>query len=818
MKRSALFLLSLCMLLITCSDSDDPIKEIENKDPFITLKKTNINFSNEGGSEAILIESNVTWTAKSSASWCTVSPSSGNKSTESITFSAPANENYDDRSCTVTLEGGGVTKTITVKQGKNLGLLVTQDRYELSNEESTIKVEVKANVEFEVEINDEWITQVKTRGLTTTNLFFEVAKNESYSGREGTITIKQKDGNMSSTITISQPQGYAIILSEKVFELTSEAQSIVVELKTNIDYEIIIPEEAKSWVTHATTRSFRTETMVFNIAENRNYDERTVEIIIKEKNTDLQEALIINQSKRKDIIITKKSYDINTLGGALEVVVRSSIEFEVIIPDNAKWIQLDKIDSKPIVDGLSTMTVYFNISKYDGDDSRTCNIQFSNTFEGISESITITQSGNKDTFWGDITLSSLQEFEDFKNKEYKKIVGNLYIKSISGFSDLGLMGGSLTEVSGEIYINGDFLTNLNGLKSLRKVGYLTINKYKGVDFRGLESLTSIVYDFQLLNECRPLSSFKGLDNLKSIGGSFKMIGDLYDFHELYSFEGLDNLVTIGKDFVIESDFYHFRTFNGLSGLKTIGGNFRLSTADRTSFQSFDKINDFNGLNNLERIGGSLTLWGSFDNLISFEGLESLTFLGGNLIDKPYYSGDYSSFNSLTSFKGLDNLKTLGGIVLDSDVSSFNSLKSFEGLENIERINRIFILGTSESFSSFSSFNGLNKLVEIGSLQISNLPNLTNFQGLENLKSVKSSFQVYNFDRLNNIDALYNLTSVGAEAESSYYNRFEIMNCSRLFDFCSLTNMVHNFTGTLILSDNGYNPTLEQMQNGECKSE
>ena len=818
MKRSALFLLSLCMLLITCSDSDDPIKEIENKDPFITLKKTNINFSNEGGSEAILIESNVTWTAKSSASWCTVSPTSGNKSTESITLSAPANKDYDDRSCTVTIEGGGVTKTITVNQGKNLGLLVTQDRYELSNEESTIKVEVKANVEFEVEINDEWITQVKTRGLTTTNLFFEVAKNESYSGREGTITIKQKDGNMSSTITISQPQGYAIILSEKVFELTSEAQSIVVELKTNIDYEIIIPEEAKSWVTHATTRSFRTETMVFNIAENRNYDERTVEIIIKEKNTDLQEALIINQSKRKDIIITKKSYDINTLGGALEVVVRSSIEFEVIIPDNAKWIQLDKIDSKPIVDGLSTMTVYFNISKYDGDDSRTCNIQFSNTFEGISESITITQSGNKDTFWGDITLSSLQEFEDFKNKEYKKIVGNLYIKSISGFSDLGLMGGSLTEVSGEIYINGDFLTNLNGLKSLRKVGYLTINKYKGVDFRGLESLTSIVYDFQLLNECRPLSSFKGLDNLKSIGGSFKMIGDLYDFHELYSFEGLDNLVTIGKDFVIESDFYHFRTFNGLSGLKTIGGNFRLSTADRTSFQSFDKINDFNGLNNLERIGGSLTLWGSFDNLISFEGLESLTFLGGNLIDKPYYSGDYSSFNSLTSFKGLDNLKTLGGIVLDSDVSSFNSLKSFEGLENIERINRIFILGTSESFSSFSSFNGLNKLVEIGSLQISNLPNLTNFQGLENLKSVKSSFQVYNFDRLNNIDALYNLTSVGAEAESSYYNRFEIMNCSRLFDFCSLTNMVHNFTGTLILSDNGYNPTLEQMQNGECKSE
>ncbi len=46
------------MLLITCSDSDDPIKEFENIDPFITLKKSNVNFTNEGGSEDIVIESN----------------------------------------------------------------------------------------------------------------------------------------------------------------------------------------------------------------------------------------------------------------------------------------------------------------------------------------------------------------------------------------------------------------------------------------------------------------------------------------------------------------------------------------------------------------------------------------------------------------------------------------------------------------------------------------------------------------------------------------------------------------------------------------
>ncbi|HZK23640.1 MAG TPA: leucine-rich repeat protein [Atopostipes sp.] len=120
MKRNILFLLSLCMLLLTCSDSNDPIKEVEKKDPFISLKKSNIDFTNEGGSEAILIESNVTWTAKSSASWCTVTPSSGNKSTESITLSASANKDYDNRSCSITIESGGITKTITVNQRGDL--------------------------------------------------------------------------------------------------------------------------------------------------------------------------------------------------------------------------------------------------------------------------------------------------------------------------------------------------------------------------------------------------------------------------------------------------------------------------------------------------------------------------------------------------------------------------------------------------------------------------------------------------------------------------------------------------------------------------
>jgi len=441
MKRNILFLLSLCMLLLTCSDGNDPIKEIENKDPFITLKKSNIDFTNDGGSEAILIESNVTWTAKSSASWCTVSPSSGNKSTASITLSAPANEDYDNRSCTVTIESGGISKTITVNQGENLGLLITQDRYELGNEESTIKVEVKANVDFEVEINDEWISKIETRGLTTSEMEFKIAKNDTYDNRDGSITIKQKGGNLSSTIKVYQSQEDALILSEKNFNLSSEAQSVEVEIKTNIDFEIIIPEEAKEWVSHATTRALRTETVVLDVAENKEYDERTVEVIVKDKKTDLEETVTIKQAANTGLIISEDKYELTNDGGTIEVEVKANVEFDIEIAD--KWIT--RVETR----GLTKTKLQFHVAKNENYDSREGTITIKQKDGNLSSTIKVYQSQKDAIILSDKTfdLTSASQSIDVElktNVEFQVIIPEAAKSWVSHTPTRGLRTETLT--------------------------------------------------------------------------------------------------------------------------------------------------------------------------------------------------------------------------------------------------------------------------------------------------------------------------------------------------------------------------------------
>ncbi len=72
-----------------------------------------------------------------------------------------ANDTYDDISCTVTITADNTSKTITIRQGQGQGLIVTKEIYDLSDDAQTIKIEVISNIDFDIEISDDWITQAK---------------------------------------------------------------------------------------------------------------------------------------------------------------------------------------------------------------------------------------------------------------------------------------------------------------------------------------------------------------------------------------------------------------------------------------------------------------------------------------------------------------------------------------------------------------------------------------------------------------------------------------------------------------------------------
>src|SRR5574344_1191426 len=98
--KKAIVLLNICLLgcLWSCSKSETM--------PSITLNSGStsaITMDAAASSKTISFNSNVSWTATSSASWLKVSPSSGTSGDASITITQDENLDYKERTATITI-------------------------------------------------------------------------------------------------------------------------------------------------------------------------------------------------------------------------------------------------------------------------------------------------------------------------------------------------------------------------------------------------------------------------------------------------------------------------------------------------------------------------------------------------------------------------------------------------------------------------------------------------------------------------------------------------------------------------------------------
>ncbi|MDD4729076.1 MAG: leucine-rich repeat protein [Dysgonamonadaceae bacterium] len=157
--------------------------------------------------KSISFETNKSWTAKSDASWCTLTPTSGGASTKSITVTVVANETYDDRSCNLTITVGGLSKTIAVTQSQQNAVLISEKIHDLSSEEQALEVELQTNVEIEVVIATKaqsWVQHTETRAMSTKTVMLNIAENESWEDRSTEVYIKNRATNLQETLTINQ--------------------------------------------------------------------------------------------------------------------------------------------------------------------------------------------------------------------------------------------------------------------------------------------------------------------------------------------------------------------------------------------------------------------------------------------------------------------------------------------------------------------------------------------------------------------------------------------------------------------------------------
>lgn len=303
MKR--FFLIIFCLIGIGCS-KDDVKNNPENPDPLPSIKidgEDKIYISDLEQSYSISFNSSVTWsisvTNPANPTWISLGSGNGSAGKSTVTINVLANTEYSDREAKITIQAGTVSQAITITQKRKGALFLASDIKEISCEETTLEIELKTNLDYEVVIPpycQDWIIPKTTRALETYHLSFEIKQNELFENRQGEIVINDKESALSDTVRINQSANKALLLSEKEFILPSVGGTIDITAISNLELDIIVPED--QWIHRIDSRSLDSQTVSFTIDPNENDESRKSIIVFKDKNSPLSDTVNVIQEAR----------------------------------------------------------------------------------------------------------------------------------------------------------------------------------------------------------------------------------------------------------------------------------------------------------------------------------------------------------------------------------------------------------------------------------------------------------------------------------------------------------------------------------------
>jgi chitobiase len=336
LKINFLFILSVLFVgtlgLASCAtdyDTDFTGKELEV--PHSSQRM--IAFNKEGGEQQIVVETNVAldeWKAESNADWLTVTKNADGKG---VTVKAPAYDGFKAREAKVTISHGErASYEIKVSQMGFESVLRIPEQNPFFNREGTfyslleskvtsIDVPVETNLNLDHIIVPDTVSFVRLDASKTVKengivkLHFDMDPNTTSETRYCTVRLKSSD-NWDASIE------YVIEQSAKGYKVrpiypaeTKQASVEMIDLgrtyrvpfqRSAVDgnYEIIIPDDAKSWLT-TTKKYVAGSEAVFTATLNTTDNPRSCDVVCKPSNGNAQPFTIhVTQQAFQDIVPT----------------------------------------------------------------------------------------------------------------------------------------------------------------------------------------------------------------------------------------------------------------------------------------------------------------------------------------------------------------------------------------------------------------------------------------------------------------------------------------------------------------------------------
>lgn len=387
----------VCMMVGfgACSDDNDTLaqKIEQEEEAVVACSVEKIDFESSNGNETLSFSTNKAWIIKvlGNVTWCKVNASSGNAGTHSVNVSVEKNNTYVERNVSLAILCDDKTHTIIVTQKQQDILILSQEEntpIEVESNGGKIEIAVKTNIDYEVEIvgnASQWIKESNSRSMASYSHVFSIEPNENKSTRSGLIRFKTSE--QTYTVKVSQKGNSntpILIVDKKEYIISALGETIEIKVESNLNFGVDM--DNVDWIKMVEdSRGFSEHTLRYVVLPNETYEERTAEIVVYDKNSNLKETIRIVQ-KQKDLLqVLKKSYEIGANKETIEVEVNCNIDFEIQI--NAEWITF----VKQTIPFAKKRLLYFEVEENLLQQDRKGKIVITNEEKDLEQTIDVLQ-------------------------------------------------------------------------------------------------------------------------------------------------------------------------------------------------------------------------------------------------------------------------------------------------------------------------------------------------------------------------------------------------------------------------------------------
>ena len=170
----------------------------------------------------------------------------------SFTVSATANTGTTSRTGTVTVTGGGLTRTVAVTQAAPTAnnLTLSQTSLSFASAASSSAVNVTANVSWTVTDDQTWLSASPTSGSNNGSFTVSATANTGSTSRAGTVTVT--GGGLTRTVAVTQAGTTAsnLTLSASTWSAAATASTSAVSVTSNVAWSVT---DDQTWLSASPT-------------------------------------------------------------------------------------------------------------------------------------------------------------------------------------------------------------------------------------------------------------------------------------------------------------------------------------------------------------------------------------------------------------------------------------------------------------------------------------------------------------------------------------------------------------------------------------